>query len=156
MISDVTFSQSAYAPPPAKFEAGTANIAGAIALAAALDYAHSVGMSNIAAHEKRLIDRLTERLSSIDGLTVVGGAEQKAGAVSFVIDGVPPSKIAGALDKFGVAVRAGHHCAQPILRLMGRPETVRPSVGMYNGLDEIEFLCRLLSDFIKNKRLYDI
>jgi len=140
MIRDVTFARTTYAGPPAKFEAGTPNIADAIGLAAALDYVTALGRERIAAYEHELLHHATNRLAPIDGLRIVGTAREKVGVISFVLDGHDPLEIGKALDREGLAVRAGHHCAQPSLRRYGLEATVRPSLAFYNTHDEIDRL----------------
>jgi cysteine desulfurase / selenocysteine lyase len=140
MIKDVTFAHTTYAEPPAKFEAGTPNIADAIGLGAALDYVTRLGREQIAAYEHHLLDYATERLSGIDGLRLIGTAREKVGVLSFVIPGLDPIEIGKALDREGIAVRAGHHCAQPSLRHFGVEATVRPSLAFYNTTSEIDRL----------------
>ena len=140
MIRDVTFARTAYAGPPAKFEAGTPNIADAIGLAAALDYVTALGRERIAAYEHELLHYATGRLTAIDGLRIIGTAREKVGVLSFVLDGLDPLQIGKALDRAGLAVRAGHHCAQPSLRRYGLEATVRPSLAFYNTRGEIDRL----------------
>jgi cysteine desulfurase/selenocysteine lyase len=140
MIRDVTFAHTAYAGPPAKFEAGTPNIADAIGLAAALDYVTALGRERIAAYEHELLHYATSRLTAIDGLRIIGTARDKVGVLSFVLDGRDPVEIGKALDRAGLAVRAGHHCAQPSLRRYGLEATVRPSLAFYNTRGEIDRL----------------
>jgi len=140
MIKDVTFAHTTYAEPPAKFEAGTPNIADAIGLAAALDYVSRLGRERIAAYEHELLHYATDRLAAIDGLRLIGTAHEKVGVLSFVIPGLDPVEIGKALDREGIAVRAGHHCAQPSLRHFGLEATVRPSLAFYNTRAEIDRL----------------
>jgi cysteine desulfurase/selenocysteine lyase len=140
MIRDVTFARTTYSPPPAKFEAGTPNIADAIGLAAALDYVTALGRERIAAYEHELLHHATSRLAPIEGLRIVGTAREKVGVISFVLDGHDPLEIGKALDREGLAVRAGHHCAQPSLRRYGLEATVRPSLAFYNTPGEIDRL----------------
>ena len=140
MIADVTFARTTYAAPPAKFEAGTPNIADAIGLAAALEYVTALGRERIAATEHDLLRYATARLESVAGLRLVGTARDKVGVLSFVIDGQDPVAIGRALDREGIAVRAGHHCAQPSLRRFGLEATVRPSLAFYNTRAEIDRL----------------
>jgi cysteine desulfurase/selenocysteine lyase len=140
MIQDVTFARTTYAAPPAKFEAGTPNIADAIGLAAALDYVSRLGRERIAAYEHALLEYATSRLTAIDGLRLVGTAHEKVGVLSFVLPGHDPVAIGQALDRAGIAVRAGHHCAQPSLRHFGLEATVRPSLAFYNTTGEIDRL----------------
>jgi len=140
MIRDVTFAHTTYADPPARFEAGTPNIADAIGLAAALDYVSGIGRERIAAHEHALLEHATAALSAIPGLRLIGTAREKVGVLSFVIPGRDPLEIGKALDREGIAVRAGHHCAQPSLRHFGLEATVRPSLAFYNTPAEIDRL----------------
>lgn len=140
MIEDVTFARTTYAPPPAKFEAGTPNIADAIGLGAALDYVTALGRERIAAYEHELLHHATARLTAIGGLRLIGTAREKVGVLSFVIDGLDPIEIGKSLDREGIAVRAGHHCAQPSLRHFGLEATVRPSLAFYNTPAEIDRL----------------
>ncbi len=140
MIRDVTFAKTVYADPPAKFEAGTPNIADAIGLAAALDYVTAVGRERIAAQEHLLLEHATARLGAIPGVRLVGTARAKVGVLSFVIPGRDVIEIGRALDREGMAVRAGHHCAQPSLRHFGLEATVRPSLAFYNTVEEIDRL----------------
>jgi cysteine desulfurase/selenocysteine lyase len=136
----VTFARTTYAAPPAKFEAGTLNIADAIGLGAALDYVTALGRERIAAYEHDLLQYAAGRLAAIDDLRMVGTAWEKVGVLSFVIDGLNPIEIGRALDREGIAVRAGHHCAQPSLRRFGLEATVRPSLAFYNTTGEIDRL----------------
>ena len=140
MIKDVTFARTIYSEPPAKFEAGTPNIADAIGLGAALDYVTALGRERIAAYEHELLHYATGRLSAIDGLRLIGTSREKVGVLSFVIPGIDPIEIGKALDREGIAVRAGHHCAQPSLRRYGVEATVRPSLAFYNTHGEIDRL----------------
>ncbi|MFM7035294.1 MAG: SufS family cysteine desulfurase [Planctomycetia bacterium] len=140
MIRDVTFAHTIYTEPPAKFEAGTPNIADAIGLAAALDYVTRLGRERIAAYEHDLLAHATSRLAAVDGLRLVGTAPEKVGVLSFVIPSRDPIEIGKALDREGIAVRAGHHCAQPSLRHFGLEATVRPSLAFYNTHGEIDRL----------------
>jgi len=140
MISSVTFEKTLYNRLPFKFEAGTPNIAGAIGLGAALDYVESVGIEAIAAHEKDLLDHATGVLSGIPGLRIIGTAREKAGLVSFVIEGVHPHDVGTILDQEGIAIRAGHHCTQPLMERFGVPATARASLGLYNTREEIDAL----------------
>jgi cysteine desulfurase/selenocysteine lyase len=140
MILSVTFEKTIYNNLPYKFEAGTPNIAGAIGLGAALVYVQKIGLGAIAAHEHGLLEYATAQLREIDGLRIIGEADQKAGVLSFVLDKVHPHDIGTMLDAEGVAVRAGHHCAQPVMERYGVPATVRASFAMYNTLQEIDTL----------------
>jgi cysteine desulfurase/selenocysteine lyase len=140
MIQDVTFEKTTYQPPPGRFEAGTGNIADAVGLGAAIDYVTRVGMVNIARHEHELLVYATEKLLRIPGLRLIGTAREKAGVLSFVLDGFRTEDVGAALNRQGIAVRAGHHCAQPILRRFGVESTVRPSVALYNTCEDIDAL----------------
>ncbi len=140
MISSVTFEKTLYNRLPFKFEAGTPNIAGAIGLGAALDYVEAVGLDAIADHEKVLLDHATAVLSEIPGLRILGTAREKAGVLSFVIEGVHPHDVGTILDQEGVAIRAGHHCTQPLMERLGVPATARASLGLYNTREEIDAL----------------
>jgi cysteine desulfurase / selenocysteine lyase len=140
MIETVSFEKSTYAQPPARFEAGTPHIAGAIGLGAACDYLIEVGLDAIAAHEAELLAYGTDALEQIDGLTLIGTAEKKAGVLSFVMEGIHPHDVGTILDFAGVAVRTGHHCAQPLMQRFGVSATTRASLGLYNTLEEIDRL----------------
>jgi cysteine desulfurase/selenocysteine lyase len=140
MIEDVTFEKTRYQPPPTRFEAGTGNIADAVGLGAALEYLSTIGMPNIERYEAQLLSYATERLMTVPGLKILGTAAQKASVLSFVIDGLEPTAIGSALNQEGIAVRAGHHCAQPILRRFGHETTVRASLALYNTCGEVDAL----------------
>jgi cysteine desulfurase/selenocysteine lyase len=142
MIERVTLERSTWAPPPARFEAGTPPIAEIIGLAAAIDYVETVGLEAIGEWEGQLLDRATERIGTIPGVQLVGTARKKAGVLSFVLEGVHPHDVGTVLDDEGVAVRTGHHCAQPVMQRFGLQATVRASFAFYNTLDEIEVLAR--------------
>ncbi len=140
MIRNVTFEETTYAEPPAKFEAGTPNIADAIGLGAALDYVNRFGLPNIAKYEHELLQYATERLAGIDGLRLIGTAREKVGVISFVLRDRKTEEIGRLLDLEGIAVRAGHHCSQPALRRFGVESTVRPSLAFYNTREDIDRL----------------
>jgi cysteine desulfurase/selenocysteine lyase len=140
MIKSVTFEKTIYADLPYKFEAGTPNIAGGIGLGAAFDYVTSLGLDNIAAYEHQLLVYGTEALSRIPGLRIIGTAREKAAVLSFVIDGIHPHDIGTVLDRQGIAVRTGHHCAQPVMDRFGVPATTRASLAFYNTFAEIDAL----------------
>jgi cysteine desulfurase / selenocysteine lyase len=140
MITDVTFEKTAYQPPPFRFEAGTGNIADAVGLGAAIDYVMALGLENIARYEHELLVYATEGLCQVPGLTLIGTAPEKAGVLSFVLDGMRTEDVGAALDKEGIAVRSGHHCAQPILRRFGLEATVRASLAPYNTRADIDAL----------------
>ena len=144
MIVDVTFEKTTYQSAPARFEAGTGNIADAVGLGAALDYVEQVGMENIAAYEHELLNYATAGLLSVPGLRLIGTAGEKAGVLSFVLDDVRTEDVGAALNQEGIAVRSGHHCAQPILRRMGVESSVRPSLALYNTCEEIDVLVAAL------------
>ena len=149
MIADVTLERSVFQPPPGRFEAGTGNIADAAGLAAAIDYVERIGLPNIAAYEHTLVEHAAEGLRQVPGVRLIGTAPNRASIVSFVLDGYEPTEVGTALNKEGIAVRSGHHCAQPILRRFGLEATVRPSFAFYNTHDEVEVLVetvRRLSD----------
>jgi cysteine desulfurase/selenocysteine lyase len=140
MIQDVTFEKTIYQAAPQRFEAGTGNIADAVGLGAALDYVDRVGMENIARHEHGLLVYATEGLQRIPGLRIIGTAMEKAGVISFVMDGFRTEEIGDYLNRNGIAVRSGHHCAQPILRRFGLESTVRASLALYNTIGDIDAL----------------
>jgi cysteine desulfurase/selenocysteine lyase len=140
MIKEVTFERSTYQPPPGRFEAGTGNIADAVGLGAALDYLQHLGIENVAGYEHALLEYAIAGLETVPGLHLVGTASEKVSVQSFVLDGYEPEEVGTALNQEGIAVRAGHHCAQPILRRMGVGATVRPSLSMYNTYGEVDAL----------------
>ncbi len=142
MIRSVTFEKTIYNDLPYKFEAGTPNIAGAIGLGAAIDYLNGVGLEAAAAHEHEVLAYATEALSAVPGLRLIGTARDKAGVLSFVLKGVHPHDVGTILDREGIAVRAGHHCAQPVMQRFGIPATARASLGLYNACAEIDVLVR--------------
>ncbi len=140
MIAEVTFEKTTYADLPHKFEAGTPNIAGGIAFGAALDYLNAIGMDAIARYEQELLAYATKKLLEIEGLRIYGTAADKTSVISFNIDGIHPYDIGTLLDKMGIAVRTGHHCAQPIMDYYQIPGTVRASFCFYNSMEEIDRL----------------
>jgi len=140
MIAEVTFEKTTYADLPHKFEAGTPNICGGIAFGAAIDYMNSVGFDDIATYEHELLEYATERLLDIDGLKIYGTAKNKTSVISFNIESVHPYDIGAILDKLGIAVRTGHHCAQPIMDFYKIPGTVRASFCFYNTKEEVDAL----------------
>jgi cysteine desulfurase/selenocysteine lyase len=144
MIRSVTFEGSTWNDLPFKFEAGTPDIAGAIGLGAAIGYVTEVGFDAITAHEAALMSRATAALSAVPGLHLVGTAKRKASVVSFVMDGIHPHDIGTIVDREGVALRTGHHCAQPIMDRFGIPATARASFAMYNTVEEIDALVAAL------------
>ncbi|OOG70190.1 aminotransferase class V-fold PLP-dependent enzyme [Flavobacterium sp. A45] len=140
MIKEVTFEKTTYADLPHKFEAGTPNIAGGIVLGTAIDYMNEIGFENIQKQELELLEYATKRLLEIDGLRIFGTSETKTSVVSFNIDGIHPYDIGTIIDKLGIAVRTGHHCAQPIMNFFGIPGTIRASFSFYNTKEEIDSL----------------
>ena len=141
MIDRVTFEKTTYAPPPTRFEAGTPHIVGALGLHAAIDYVDAIGLDRIHAHETALVASAREGLSAINSVTLFG-PEDSAGIVSFAVEGVHPHDIGTILDEGQVAIRAGHHCAQPLMDRLGVPATARASVGVYNSAADVEALVR--------------
>jgi cysteine desulfurase / selenocysteine lyase len=144
MIASVTFEKSTWNVLPYKFEAGTPNIAGAVGLAAALDYVRGIGLDAIAAHERDLLAYGTAMLESIDGVRLIGTARHKASILSFVMEGIHPHDIGTIVDREGVAIRTGHHCAQPVMDRFGVPATARASLAMYNTREDIDALARAI------------
>lgn len=144
MIQDVTFEKTIYHAAPARFEAGTGNIADAVGLGAAIDYVQRIGLENISRYEHQLLVYATRGLSTIPGLRLIGTAADKAGVLSFVLKGFSSEEVGAALNREGIAVRSGHHCAQPILRRFGLETTVRPSLALYNTCADIDFLIAAL------------
>ena len=144
MIADVTFEKTIYQDAPDRFEAGTGNIADAVGLGAALDYVEAIGMEVIARYEHDLLIYATEQLRHVSGLRLIGAAPEKASVLSFTLDGHEPLEVGKALDREGIAVRAGHHCAQPILRRFGLEATVRPSLAFYNTCADVDALVAAL------------
>ncbi len=138
MIADVTFERTVFQPPPNRFEAGTGNIADAVGLGAALEYVERIGIENIARYEHDLLAYATHRLAPVPGVRLVGTARDKASVLSFVLKGYETEEVGRALNEEGIAVRSGHHCAQPILRRFGLEATVRPSLAFYNTCDEVD------------------
>jgi cysteine desulfurase/selenocysteine lyase len=142
MIRRVTFERTEYNTPPYKFEAGTPHIEGAVGLGAGLGYLAALDLRAVAAHEAELLAYATEGVGSIQGIRLIGTAAKKAGVLSFVVDGVHPHDVGTILDSEGIAVRAGHHCAQPVMDRFGVPATVRASFGLYNTVAEVDALVR--------------
>ena len=149
MIRTVTFEKTEYAALPHKFEAGTPAIAEVIGLGAAIDYVNSIGMNNIAAYEHELLAYATEQAEQIKGLNIIGQAEHKGGILSFTLDHIHPHDIGTMLDSLGIAVRAGHHCAMPVMDFYGVPATARASFGMYNTHQEIDVLMQGIKSLIE-------
>jgi cysteine desulfurase/selenocysteine lyase len=144
MIQDVTFERTIYQASPARFEAGTGNIADAVGLGAAIDYVQRIGLENIGRYEHELLVYATEGLKTVPGLRLIGTAQHKASVLSFVLPGFNNDEIGQALNREGIAVRTGHHCAQPILRRFGLESTVRASLAFYNTFGEIDKLVETL------------
>ncbi len=140
MIASVTFEKTTYNVLPYKFEAGTPHIAGAIGMGAAIDYLNDIGLDRIAAYEHELLQYATEILGAIPGLRIIGTAREKASVLSFTLDNIHPHDIGTILDQEGIAVRAGHHCAQPVMKRFGIPATARASLAFYNTKEEIDAL----------------
>ncbi|MFA7670531.1 MAG: cysteine desulfurase [Burkholderiaceae bacterium] len=151
MIHTVSFERSTYAETPQKFEAGTPNIAGAVGLDAAIAYVQEVGLEGIAAHEHALVKYASESLAGIPGLRFIGQARERAGIVSFVVDGIHPHDLGTILDMEGVAIRAGHHCAMPLMTRFGLPGTARASFALYNKLEDVD---TLVAGLHKARRLF--
>lgn len=149
MIDEVTFEKTTFAPLPNKFEAGTPNIAGVIAFETAIRFVQEVGFDYIVEHEKELLDYATAELSKLPEVRLIGTAKNKVGVISFVVKGVHPHDIGTMLDHFGVAIRVGHHCAQPIMKRFGVPATARVSFGMYNTKAEVDQLIDGLKKIIE-------
>ena len=140
MIQTVTFEKTTFKVPPERFEAGTPNIAGVVGFGAAIDYVERLGRGRVARHEADLMAYAEERLATVPGLNIIGAPETRSGALSFAIDGAHPHDIGTILDSEGIAIRAGHHCAQPLMRRLGLPSTARASFACYNTLEEIDAL----------------
>jgi len=151
MIADVTFERTLFNPAPFKFEAGTGNIADAAGLGAALDYVQKIGIERIAQYEHFLLEYATQRLQVIPGVRIVGTATEKASVLSFILKGYKTEEVGDALNKEGIAVRSGHHCAQPILRRMGLEATVRPSFAFYNTCDEVDLFIQVIRQLAGRK-----
>ncbi len=140
MIETVSFEKITFAPAPQKFEAGTPDIAGAIGLQVAIDYVEKIGMENIFSHEQRLLNYAEEKLAAIPGLRLIGTVRPKVGVISFVLDNAHPHDIGTVLDFEGVAIRAGHHCAMPVMDRFQVPATVRVSFGLHNSEQDVDAL----------------
>jgi cysteine desulfurase / selenocysteine lyase len=140
MISSVSFEKTTYNKLPYKFEAGTPDIAGVVGLGAAIEYLSSLGMEAVSAYEQELLEYATKAISSVPGVRLVGTARRKAAVVSFLLGEVHPHDVGTILDQEGIAVRAGHHCAQPVMDRFGIPATIRASLALYNTREEIDLL----------------
>ena len=153
MIKDVTIERTEYNVPPARFEAGTPNVADAIGLGAALDYVSHLGIRNIEAHEHKLTEYAREQLAQIKGLTLIGNPKNRVSVVSFVLDGIPVPETGTLLDKEGIAVRAGHHCAQPALRALGYEMSVRPTFALYNTREDVDKLVVAVRKIVGSRKV---
>ncbi|NSL55085.1 family 2A encapsulin nanocompartment cargo protein cysteine desulfurase [Uliginosibacterium aquaticum] len=152
MIADVTFERTIYQPPPNRFEAGTGNIADAVGLGAALDYVDRIGIENIGSYEHDLLAYATQGLLTIPGIRLIGTAAEKASVASFVLKGFTTQEVGEALNREGIAVRTGHHCAQPILRRFGVEQTVRPSLAFYNTCEEVDRMVKVVYQLATSRR----
>jgi len=151
MILEVSFKGTTYNELPYKFEAGTPNISGVIGLGAAVDYLQAIGMNNVAAHESKLLAYMMSELTKVDGIRLIGTAENKASVQSFMLDDIHPHDLGTILDHQGIAVRTGHHCAMPVMQHFGIPGTTRASLGLYNNNDDID---RLVAGLAKAKQIF--
>jgi cysteine desulfurase/selenocysteine lyase len=142
MVDKVTFAKTTYAPLPLKYEAGTSNFIGAVGLGEAIEYVESIGMETIEVYEQELLEYMTEQLSTIEGLKIYGTAERKCPLVCFTIEGTHPYDVGMILDKLGVAIRTGHHCAEPVMTHFGVTGMCRASIGMYNTKEEVDALVK--------------
>jgi len=149
MIRTVSFKESTYAGLPYKFEAGTPSIADVVGLGVAIDYLNEIGMANIATYEAELLAYATEQARQIEGLTIIGDAKEKGAILSFVLGKIHPHDIGTMLDSLGIAIRAGHHCAMPVMEFYGVPATARASFAMYNTKQEIDVLMEGIKSLIK-------
>ena len=152
MITDVTFERTSYQPPPTRFEAGTGNIADAVGLGAALEYVERIGIENIGRYEHGLLDYATHHMQPITGVQLIGTARDKASVLSFVLDGYSTDEVGKALNQEGIAVRTGHHCAQPILRRFGLETTVRSSLAFYNTCEEVDRMVAVVRRLAGSRR----
>jgi cysteine desulfurase/selenocysteine lyase len=152
MIKDVTFEETVFNTPPAKFEAGTPNVADAVGLGAALDYVSKIGIHNIEKYEHYLTEYARKELGKIDGIRLIGNPRERISVVSFVIPGIPTPEVGKLLDAEGIALRAGHHCAQPALRRFGLEATVRPSFSFYNTTEEIDRLVEAVKKIVASRQ----
>lgn len=153
MIQDVTFEKISFQPPPGRFEAGTGNIADAVGLGAALEYVERIGIENIGRYEHDLLEYATLHMRPIHGVTLIGTARDKASVLSFILKGYDTSEVGHALNKEGIAVRTGHHCAQPILRRFGQETTVRPSLAFYNTCEEVDRMVAVVQRLSASRRI---
>jgi len=149
MIATVSFEKTTFNRLPFKFEAGTPDFVGTAALATALDYVSSIGLENIAAYEHELLQYATEQMLTIPGLRILGTASQKRSVISFLVDGIHPYDLGTLLDKMGIAVRTGHHCAEPLMQILGVEGTVRASFAFYNTKEEVDLLVKGINRIVK-------
>jgi cysteine desulfurase/selenocysteine lyase len=149
MISSVTFEKTTYNQLPYKFEAGTPNIAGVVGFGTAIDYLNEIGMDRVSRSEQELLAYATERLRAVPGLSIVGQAKHKAAVLSFVLEGIHPHDVGTILDQEGIAVRTGHHCAQPVMEFFGVPATARASLGIFNNEQDIDRLVKGIEKVIE-------
>jgi len=152
MIQDVSFEKISFQPPPGRFEAGTGNIADAVGLGAALEYVERIGIENIGRYEHDLLAYATQHMQPIPGVTLIGTARDKASVLSFILKGYSTEEVGHALNKEGIAVRTGHHCAQPILRRFGQETTVRPSLAFYNTCEEVDRMVAVVQRLAGSRR----
>ena len=152
MIDEVTFEKTTFNELPYKYEAGTPNVEGALALETAMRYINNIGIDAIGEHESKLITYAEKRIMEIEGVRIVGSAKEKAGALSFVVSGTHPYDVGMLLDKMGIAVRTGHHCAQPLIDFLGLPGTVRASFAMYNTMEEVDIFITALKKVVEMLR----
>ena len=145
MILSVTFEKTTFNRVPHKFEAGTPHISGAIGLAAAIEYLQAIGMDNVAAYEQELLEYATEKLSAVEGVRLIGTAAHKAAILSFLVGDVHPHDVGTILDQEGIAVRTGHHCAQPVMERFGVSATARASFALYNTREDVDRLVAAVS-----------
>ena len=148
MISDVTFNKTTYQEPPQKYEAGTPNIVGSIALGSAIDYVTNINIEKIYKHEQDLLNYATDKIKSLNKVQIIGTSKKKTGIISFIVKNTHPNDIGVILDNHGIAVRTGHHCCQPLMQFYNIPATVRASFGLYNTLDEIDTFIDALKNAI--------
>ena len=148
MISDVTFNKTTYQEPPQKYEAGTPNIVGSIALGSAIDYVTSINIEEICKHEQGLLNYATDKIKSLNKVQIIGTSKKKTGIISFIVKNTHPNDIGVILDNHGIAVRTGHHCCQPLMQFYNIPATVRASFGLYNTLNEIDSFIDALKNAI--------
>ena len=148
MISEVTFKKTTYQEPPHKYEAGTPNIVGSIALGTAIDYVKNINIEKICKHEQNLLNYATDKIKSLNEVKIIGTSKNKAGIISFIVKNTHPNDIGVILDNHGIAVRTGHHCCQPLMQFYNIPATIRASFGLYNTLDEIDSFIDALKNAI--------